>query len=221
MVVAGYLAAVCCTPPNPSLERKRMHKVDRIAPFSGIFPYIFRGVLVLLVIYQALLIVVPGYFPDITAQICPQLESVNPALLSWSKTSIIAITLMLVGAPVRLSAYGGLGRNFTFNLAAPDQLVTSGIYRWIQHPGYAGQNAILVGCMLLFMRWDAAPACWIGESSTGMTGWGYTVWVSILGICLLLLSARVRDEENMLKEKFGKQWEDWHRSTKRFIPGLF
>jgi protein-S-isoprenylcysteine O-methyltransferase Ste14 len=35
------------------------------------------------------------------------------------------------------------------------------------------------------------------------------------------MSARVRDEEAMLRGKFGREWEGWHRRTKRFIPFVF
>ena len=226
LMAAGYLAAICCTPPNPSLERKKTHMhhvhVDRIAAFSGSFPYIFRGVLIFLVAYQAFLILLQEYAPDRTVHLCPQPGLVNPALLSWSKTTILALLLIFVGGPIRLSAYGGLGRDFTFNLAPPDRLVTGGIYRWIQHPSYIGQNGVLIGCMLLVMRWDATPACWIGESTLAqMEGWGPTIWILLLTLSFFLLVARVRDEESMLREKFGGQWEDWHCKTKRFIPGVF
>jgi len=28
------------------------------------------------------------------------------------------------------------------------------------------------------------------------------------------------DEEKILRDTFGKEWEIWHQKTKRFIPGL-
>jgi protein-S-isoprenylcysteine O-methyltransferase Ste14 len=28
-------------------------------------------------------------------------------------------------------------------------------------------------------------------------------------------------EEAMMKEAFGKEWEEWNKKTWRFIPGLF
>jgi protein-S-isoprenylcysteine O-methyltransferase Ste14 len=34
------------------------------------------------------------------------------------------------------------------------------------------------------------------------------------------LAVRVRDEERMLRARFGKEWEDWHARTKRFVPGV-
>jgi protein-S-isoprenylcysteine O-methyltransferase Ste14 len=37
---------------------------------------------------------------------------------------------------------------------------------------------------------------------------------------VVALILRVRDEEKMLKEKFGKEWENWHSRTARFIPWI-
>lgn len=38
---------------------------------------------------------------------------------------------------------------------------------------------------------------------------------------LIIAWKRVTEEEMMLKKTFGKEWEDWHKKTKRFIPGVF
>jgi protein-S-isoprenylcysteine O-methyltransferase Ste14 len=54
-----------------------------------------------------------------------------------------------------------------------------------------------------------------------MDGWGLALWASFMGFSVFMIRARVKDEEGMLKETFGKEWEDWNRSTRRFIPGLF
>ncbi|KAJ5093571.1 Phospholipid methyltransferase [Penicillium angulare] len=222
MVVAGYLVAVCCTAPNTSPKEDKRHNIDRLAFMASFVQLFFRQLTVLAVVYQALLATTPEYAPSLTAKLCPRPENLNPVLFSCSSTSTIAILLVFIGAYVRLSAYGGLGRYFTFHLATPDQLVTSGIYRWMQHPSYTGQMSIVTGCMMLFMRWDGAPACWVEESTLSkLEGWGVPAFVLFMSISTWLLFLRVKDEEDMLKERFGKQWEEWHRSTKRFIPGLF
>jgi protein-S-isoprenylcysteine O-methyltransferase Ste14 len=155
------------------------------------------------------------------AQACPRPNNPNPALFSWTFTSVTALLLVLTGAYVRLSAFGGLGRNFTFHLTVPGELVTTGTYSWVQHPSYTGHLAVIAGCAMLFMRWDGAPACWIEESTlVGLSGWGSALWASFMGFSVWMILTRVKDEEDMLSLTFGKKWEDWNRSTKRFIPGL-
>ena len=44
----------------------------------------------------------------------------------------------------------------------------------------------------------------VGSGVSGL----YTIWV------------RVKDEEAMLKGEFGREWEEYHRRTARFIPGV-
>lgn len=129
---------------------------------------------------------------------------------------------MFLGAAIRLSAFGGLGRFFTFRLSTPDRLVTDGIYRFMQHPSYTGQALLMVPGLALVFNWEAGPACFLDERVLGwLTGWGAAVMVLAMGVLVGVLGVRVRDEERMLKGKFGAEWVDWNRRTKRFIPGVF
>ncbi|KAJ5931042.1 Phospholipid methyltransferase [Penicillium verhagenii] len=222
MVVAGYLATVCFTPPNASPERKERHKIDRTSSMGDFVPLVLRQVVILAVAYHAALAILPGHAPSVMAQACPRPNNPNPVLFSWTPTSITALLLVFIGAYVRLSAFGGLGRYFTFHLTVPGRLVTTGIYGWVQHPSYTGHLAVMAGCTLLFTRWDGALACWIEKSTlVALSGLGSIIWASFMGVSVWAILTRVKDEEDMLKQTFGKQWEDWNRSTKRFIPGLF
>jgi protein-S-isoprenylcysteine O-methyltransferase Ste14 len=48
--------------------------------------------------------------------------------------------------------------------------------------------------------------------------------LGLLGVAVVYVTGitlRIRDEEEMLKEAFGKEWEEYHSKTARFIPGLF
>lgn len=61
--------------------------------------------------------------------------------------------------------------------------------------------------------------CWMSANAVNsvvwkVLGWGLVVLGYVAG------RTRVRDEEAMLKRTFGKKWEDWHKKTKRFIPGV-
>lgn len=220
MAAAGYLSALCTTPPNPAPSHEKRHKTDRISPLTGIVATICRRTAVTIITYHILLTLIPRYSPEHMTQFCPRPENLHTTLFTWSVTSTIALGIIFLGAAIRLSAYG-LGTNFTFQLSAPDQLVTTGVYRYMQHPSYTGQMLLAVGCAALFIRWDASPACWIpGEMLTRLDGWGSVVAIAALGFAGTMLGVRVGDEERMLKEKFGRQWEEWNRDTKRFIPGV-
>ncbi|KAF3399866.1 hypothetical protein F1880_008168 [Penicillium rolfsii] len=221
MMGAGYLCALCATPPNPSPARKDRHTTDRISFFAGSGATIARRISVTAITYHAILTILPVYAPQRMLQMCPRPYNINPELFSWSVPAIAGILLICLGASVRLAAYGRLNRNFTFHLAAPDKLVTSGVYAWMQHPSYTGLALIGSGIASLFCRWDGVAACWLSEATLARwSGWGMMMWGGYISIALCVLFTRVKDEEEMLKEKFGKEWEEWHRSTKRFIPGI-
>jgi protein-S-isoprenylcysteine O-methyltransferase Ste14 len=221
MTVAGYLSVLCATPPNPPPEQKNRYRTDRINFIAGSFPTIVRRIGITAIMYHALLTVIPQYAPARLSQVCPLYQNTNSDLFTWNFITLSTLGLIYLGAYIRLSAYGGLGKNFTFQLAAPDDLVTTGVYGWMQHPSYTGMTMICTGCVSLFLRWDATPACWIPASTLSrLHGWGVSAIAGLVGVSLWVLIMRMGDEEAMLRQKFGRRWEEWHRTTKRFIPGL-
>ncbi|KAJ5825374.1 Phospholipid methyltransferase [Penicillium riverlandense] len=218
MIAAGYITIKCATPPNTSQNR---HNTDRVSLIVTLLPSLLPLVSVGF-IYHALLTILPSYAPTHIPQLCPGYQTTNTALFTWNATTASSLAAIFVGGYIRLGAYSGLGRSFTFHLAAPDHLITDGIYRWIQHPSYVGLGLIVAGCEGLFLRWDATPACWLGEDVLArLDGWGVSVDVGALALSIAICAARVKDEEDMLRGQFGKEWEAWHRETKRFIPGIF
>ncbi|KAH8657826.1 prenyl cysteine carboxyl methyltransferase ste14 [Xylariales sp. PMI_506] len=147
----------------------------------------------------------------------------NPDLITWSPATVIPLALILgVGAPLRLVPYTSLGRNFTFELAEPDRLVTTGIYRYVQHPSYTGLVLLIACNFALLCRADGAMSCWVPPRY-------YTAFVNLEYLlvpmaCLItgvLMWTRVKQEESMLRAKFGRKWDTWHAATARFIPWVF
>ena len=223
LTVAGYLSALCGTPPNPNPDASKRYKSDRAAFLAGSFTFGIKRVQLVAFAYHALvtLFYPPGDNPQ-TSAICPHTENLSDALFTWNPNVLKFLAMIFVGAAVRLSAYGGLGRNFTFVLSNPDRLVTDGIYRYLQHPSYTGAVLVAIGMGGILTRWDtAAGACWMQPSTLqSLHGYGWFFGLAWGMFLFVVLGARVRDEEAMLKEQFGKEWEEWHRTTKRFIPGI-
>ncbi|PWY89641.1 hypothetical protein BO94DRAFT_565405 [Aspergillus sclerotioniger CBS 115572] len=130
--------------------------------------------------------------------ICPHPSNLPPHLFAWSATTTLCLLSLTLGASLRLSAFKFLGRNFTFQLAQPDTLVTGGIYRFVQHPSYTGLWLLATGYLGLIMRWDGAVACTIDSISLArLSGWGG--WVVGVLVTVLIHSTvmRVRDEEGI------------------------
>lgn len=150
-------------------------------------------------------------------------NGLNPNLITWSAATAVPLALIIcAGIPLRLVSYASLGKNFTFTLAEPDQLTTTGLYRYVQHPSYTGLLVLVVCNVALLCRTDGALSCWappawyrvlrVAEfvlAPVGLAGFLFAAWT------------RVREEERMLRGEFGLEWESWHARTARFIPWLF
>ncbi|OJJ50677.1 hypothetical protein ASPZODRAFT_126597, partial [Penicilliopsis zonata CBS 506.65] len=177
IAIAGALSVRCTTDPNPkkaASNNENNNENDRIRLLTRSVPTVIRRVASLIIAHHVLLTL---FWRGIREQdehhhhrysryICPYGANLNEALFSWTWTSGVALLAIFVGAAVRLSAFHRLGSNFTFHLTAPDRLVTTGVYRFIQHPGYTGQFLVCGGCIGLLLRWDGTPACWMGNDNT-------------------------------------------------------
>jgi protein-S-isoprenylcysteine O-methyltransferase Ste14 len=60
---------------------------------------------------------------------------------------------------MRLKSYSGLGKEFTFTLAVPKKLVTSGVYSWVQHPSYVGLIGLRIADSFFVQRLDGVTVC--------------------------------------------------------------
>lgn len=229
-LITGYLTSLAITPPNPNPENTDVTDRYRhiLTPQTIARRKLFYTVLS---VYHAVLVLTqPGHGhgpgPDSPSLplVCPFPSNLNHSLLlTWSPYMLVGLGLVsFVGVPLRLAAYRALGRNFTFTLQKPSELNTTGLYRWMQHPSYTGTALVRGGCMCIFLRWDGVLGCWIPPAVRAwLDGWGWAMYVFMGVVVMRAVRGRVSDEEKMLKEKFEDTWVEWHRSTKRFVPGLF
>jgi protein-S-isoprenylcysteine O-methyltransferase Ste14 len=116
---------------------------------------------------------------------------------------VIGTLIFLCGIWMIFRAHRDLGRSFSYTLEIRDQqqLVATGIYRYIRHPMYAA-----------FLVWTVAQAMLLPN------------W--IVGICAplvlaTLLAIRIPREEAMMLRTFGDSYKDYMSRTARFIPGVF
>jgi protein-S-isoprenylcysteine O-methyltransferase Ste14 len=95
-----------------------------------------------------------------------------------------------------------LGRQYSaeVTIQKDHQLITSGPYRWIRHPRYAGIVALALGLSLAFRSWI-----------------GLAVGLAILGVLLF----RIHDEEALLHREFGEKWETYTHKSWRMVPWIF
>lgn len=113
------------------------------------------------------------------------------------------LALAWTGIAIRYRAVVELGESFRTTVEVDDdqEVVSSGPYKVIRHPSYAG----LI----------------LASAGFGLAGYS---WAG-LAICVLLpLSAmlqRIRVEERALLEVIGDPYQAYRKQTKRLIPGLW
>jgi protein-S-isoprenylcysteine O-methyltransferase Ste14 len=114
--------------------------------------------------------------------------------------SAIGLFVELAGLSLALAARIQLGRYGTPHLTLlPDQtLVSTGLYRRIRHPIYAGG-------ILSRQAWSIL--------------WGAPIVLGVGAIAdLILISWRIRIEEAIMVEGFGQLYDSYRAKTERLIP---
>jgi protein-S-isoprenylcysteine O-methyltransferase Ste14 len=124
-----------------------------------------------------------------------------PGSYSWLRP--LAFGVFIFGLAIRAAAIANLGRAFSANVAvrAGQGLQRSGLYALVRHPSYLGLELILLAFGLHARTWACLAV--------------------ILIPCTLALLYRIHVEEAALRQAFGAEYEDYSRSTKRLIPGIY
>ena len=137
--------------------------------------------------------------------------------------STIGMIFIIGAGLLRRQCYRALGRSFTFEISIRKghQLVTTGPYSVVRHPSYTAGLLMTVGMML----WFTSGGGWIRESGVLDTLLGRTI--VFLDGALMLSGAsgvfrRVRVEDQVLKDHFKQEWEDWARRVPyALIPWVY
>lgn len=113
------------------------------------------------------------------------------------------ILLIFVGLAIRWVAILTLKKSFTVDVSVSEKqtIIRSGIYKTIRHPSYLGSLLSFLGLAMAFDNW-------------------LTILVIFLPICAAFLY-RIKVEENVLKQAFPNDYNDYIQSTKRLIPGIY
>jgi protein-S-isoprenylcysteine O-methyltransferase Ste14 len=114
-----------------------------------------------------------------------------------------ALGILILGLGVRAVAIVTLGRAFSTNVATHtgQRLQRSGLYRLVRHPSYLGLELILLGFALHARTWACFAVVFVPPT--------------------LAVLYRIHVEETALRLAFGSEYEDYSRSTKRLIPGVY
>jgi protein-S-isoprenylcysteine O-methyltransferase Ste14 len=121
----------------------------------------------------------------------------------WNTFFMIGSILALIGLIIRVTSIMTLKKQFTYTVTKIEdhELIKTGLYKWIRHPGYLGQLIIFLG------------------TSTCLSN-----WISILLMIIPVLFGylnRINIEEKFMVEQMGQKYVDYQKRTKRLIPTIY
>lgn len=113
----------------------------------------------------------------------------------------LGVAIVALGLSLRIAAMSQLGPRFSPLLAVQHQhtLETTGLYRWIRHPGYLGAWLAALGAVMAF---------------------GSGLGVVPLALFGALLVRRAGREETLMEARFGATWREYRARTGAFLPRL-
>ena len=130
---------------------------------------------------------------------------------------------MVAGSWVRILCYRALGHLFTFNMSVrhDHKLITTGPYSIARHPSYTAAASVIAGTLLLLF----GSGSWISSSGLAYSTGGRlfigfcAAWPTALMLCLF---GRVNTEDEVLRARFGKEWDAYAQNTPyQLVPFVY
>lgn len=123
-------------------------------------------------------------------------------LLAWSPAvGWVAVSPNWAGVLFSIWSRTHLGRNWSATVTVKEghNLTRTGPYRLVRHPIYFGMLLGILGLAIQAGRWPAVP-----------------------GLALVFLGLRLKSriEERLLREEFGREYENYRRDTPALVPYL-
>ncbi|MFQ5723225.1 MAG: methyltransferase family protein [Terriglobia bacterium] len=114
----------------------------------------------------------------------------------------VGLALYAGGTVLAFAALRALGKQYSgyVTLQEDHRLVQTGIYGVIRHPIYLRALLVFVGLPLVFRSWLLVPLFLLGS---------------------VFVALRIRQEEKLLAEHFGAEFEAYRRRTWRLLPYLY
>lgn len=127
---------------------------------------------------------------------------VQGMVYSFGIVNVVGLGLFLIGFSIRRVAKRTLGEYYSYGLRtlSNHELIKHGIYKYVRHPISLAAIIYSMGIPLVF---------------SSLYG-----FLLMLGLIPLFLY-RIRIEESMLLEKFGNEYREYMKKTKKIIPFVY
>jgi protein-S-isoprenylcysteine O-methyltransferase Ste14 len=121
----------------------------------------------------------------------------------WNTFFVIGSLLVFIGFIIRVTSIIKLKRQFTYTVTrlVNHELIETGSYKIIRHPGYLGQLIIFLGISVCLSN-----------------------WLSILLMIIPILYGylyRIKVEEKFMVDQMGEKYLDYRKRTKKLIPYIY
>lgn len=121
----------------------------------------------------------------------------------WPSFFLIGYGLMVIGIIIRIIAILTLHRHFTYTVTTLEnhELIETGLYKRIRHPGYLGLILFFLGV------------------ATSLSN-----WLSILSMIVPVLLGfiyRIAVEEKFMLKQMGQKYLDYQNRTNSLIPMIY
>ncbi len=118
----------------------------------------------------------------------------------WNTLFVIGMTLFVIGLMIRIHSILTLRQFFTYSVAKVEnhQIIETGLYKFIRHPGYLGQIIIFLGISISISNWLSIVAM-------------------MVPITLAYLY-RIKVEERFMLEQLGEELLELSKPDKKIAP---
>jgi protein-S-isoprenylcysteine O-methyltransferase Ste14 len=121
----------------------------------------------------------------------------------WDVFFTAGVLFIIIGLIIRIKAILELKQHFTYTVTEIEnhELIETGSYKNIRHPGYLGQLLIFMGTALSFSN-----------------------WLSVVFMMIPVLFGyinRILVEERFMIKQLGQNYIDYQKRTKRLIPLIY
>ncbi|PPR01158.1 hypothetical protein CVT24_006125 [Panaeolus cyanescens] len=148
----------------------------------------------------------------------------NVERLHFSTLHVIGGLMIIMGGAIRVWAISALGHFFRFQVGIQKdhRLIKHGLYAVVRHPSYMGMQLTHIGSLL----WHLTPGSWVRESGVLNTYMGLVLlsayFCFIVTTFYTITIARMRQEDKVIQQAFGKEWEEWAKTVPyRVMPGVY